>query len=180
MNNKGFTILEVMASISIFMVVVLLVADLLNNTVVFSSERSNLAELIQNSRVAIDRISREVRQANELITEIATTTPSNEIMFQDGHDLSQISYIKYYLNNSTLYRDNILYYFPLDPSIYVYYDDVDVFNNSPTSTSSTQMIGEYFDDLDITKSDGLLELQLSLSKNNETFQVGTNIFIRNW
>ena len=180
MSNKGFTLIEIIASIAVLIVLVMLIGDIFISSNNLQAEKTNLAELIQNSRVALDRISREARQAAALVTDISSTTPSNEIEFQDGHDLSEISYIKYSLSGTNLIRDKIFYYFPADTSTYVYEGSVDSFGNPPTSTSTAQVVGEYFDSIDLINNNGLLNIELNLSKASTDFNIVTDVYIRNW
>lgn len=76
------------------------------------------AEELQNVRVIMDRLSRELRQANE-IAEIS----SNKIMFEDGHQTSRLQYIKYFIDgNNDIKRQVITYYQPSNPELLVRYD----------------------------------------------------------
>ena len=180
MSNKGFTLIEITVSISVFIILTILIGDIFIMSNRLKTNKSNLAELIQNSRVALDRISRETRQASELITDISTSSPSHEIEFQDGHDLSKITYIKYSLSNTDLVREETFYFFSTDTSTYVYQDAINEFGNPPTASSTTQVVGEYFDSLDITNNNGLLNLDLTLTKAKTEFNINTDVYIRNW
>jgi len=63
-----------------------------------------LNELVQNTRIAIEKISRELRQTNEIITIL----PNSSIEFQDGHS-ENLQYLQYYLDNNLLKRKTIVY-----------------------------------------------------------------------
>lgn len=65
---------------------------------------SEINEITQNSRIAIDRLSRELRQTDEIVTNL----PSTEIEFQDGHS-EELQYLRYYLDNNLLKRQIIVY-----------------------------------------------------------------------
>lgn len=70
-----------------------------------------LNEITQNSRIAIDKISRELRQTDEIITNL----PAEEIEFQDGHNKETLQYLRYYLDNTVLHRQTIVYLLDNEP-----------------------------------------------------------------
>ncbi len=85
--QKGFTLAEMIIVITIFILIIVVVYS----TYVLSRraclEGEKVAEVVQNGRVILERMSREIRQAREIVTEIPEerVNPSNEIKFQDGH-----------------------------------------------------------------------------------------------
>ena len=86
--KKGFTLTETTIVIAIFSLVIATVylIFILNQRVYLAGEE--MAEITQNGRVILERMTREIRQAKEIVTELVD--PANEIIFQDGH-LSLIS-----------------------------------------------------------------------------------------
>lgn len=70
-------------------------------------------EITQNSRLAIDKIARELRQTDE----ITTNFPAEEIEFQDGHS-ENLQYARYYLDNNAIHRQIIIYYLDSMPVRY--------------------------------------------------------------
>lgn len=87
LNNKGFTIPEVLIVVTISALIVVTIASM----IVFSQrsylQGGNSAEIAQNARVILERMSREVRQAEKISTQlpVSNINPANEIQFQDGH-----------------------------------------------------------------------------------------------
>ncbi len=80
--------------------------------------KSLSAELVQNGRVAIDRMSREIRQTSEIAVELPEEEIDDlptEILFRNGHDAEEINYVKYYMSNGNLNREERFYYFESDP-----------------------------------------------------------------
>ena len=72
-NTTGFTLPEILVSLSLFVLIIFLV-----NSVYVLSQRaynknSDTAELTQNVRVSLDRISREIRQSTNIVTELPAT-----------------------------------------------------------------------------------------------------------
>lgn len=65
---------------------------------------AELNEITQNSRIALDKLSRELRQTDEIITDL----PTDNIEFQDGHS-DELQYLHYYLDNNALKRQIIVY-----------------------------------------------------------------------
>lgn len=117
----GFTLIEMVVTISIS---VLLVGSLYG--VYLTSYKSyrrsiNKAELNQNARIALERISRDLRQTQEIVTPLPLiddpplNPASSVIEFQDGHNTAQIQYIKYLLSGNELHRQVIHYCFSSTP-----------------------------------------------------------------
>jgi prepilin-type N-terminal cleavage/methylation domain-containing protein len=186
-KQYGFTILEVIVSILIFTLAILLVNSMYTISQRSYNKGSNKAELVQNARVSLDRISREIRQSVDIVTDLPETNdnpedpPVNEIFFQDGHDISQITYLRYYLNNSNLMRRHTAYYFDEEPETYVTWNSVDEFDNPPEELIfEDRIVGEYFDNLEFWGSEGLVHISIELSKNQDNFKVDTSVYSRNW
>ncbi len=85
--QKGFTLAEIIIVITIFVLIIIVVfsAYSLSQQSYQAGERA--AEVIQNGRVILERITREIRQAREIVTELPTerVSPPSEIKVQDGH-----------------------------------------------------------------------------------------------
>ncbi|XOB41993.1 MAG: PilW family protein [Candidatus Nealsonbacteria bacterium] len=86
--QKSFTLTELLVTITIL----ILVIGAIYGTYILSHrtyrEEEIAAELTQNGRVILERLTREIRQAQLIATDLAS--PKDEILFQDGH-LSSIS-----------------------------------------------------------------------------------------
>lgn len=84
---QGFTLTEAIISVAIFSLVVLVVYSSYSLSRQSYLEGENVAEVTQNGRVILERLSREIRQAKEIVTELPQdrTDPPDEIKFQDGH-----------------------------------------------------------------------------------------------
>ncbi|KKQ61327.1 MAG: hypothetical protein US81_C0007G0007 [Parcubacteria group bacterium GW2011_GWE2_38_18] len=185
-KEKGFTLTEIVVSISLFLVIILMVSSIYSMVQKAYNQGSNEAELLQNARVTLDRMSRELRQSVKIVTDLPVSEvdplnlPVDSIQFQDGHDLGQITYIRYYLDGTSLKRSHIGYYFNSDPATYVYWNSVDVGGGPPVEAIiNTNVVGEYFDDLNFWGSAGLINISISLQKNQKKFTVNTSVFTRN-
>lgn len=154
-KNSGFTLIEILIAIAAGTILVLG----LYGVYVFTSKlhRKNIdqQELTQNGRIALERMSRDIRQAQAIVTDLPLTNddilnpPPSTIQFEDGHDVSKIQYIKYYLSDTNLKRQVIHYYFSASPTIWVKYNARDAFNNLPIESI----------DEDVIKADKISALQ---------------------
>jgi len=185
-KQNGFTLLETIISLAIFVMVILLTGSIYSLSQTSYRKSSDLAELTQNSRVCLDRLSRELRQAANIITTLPPTDtdpinpPADQIFFQDGHDASQITYIRYYLNGKNLMREHRAYSFDTDPGIYVYYDSLDLGGEPPDKVFlEDRIIGEYFNQIKFWGSNGIINIYLKLIKNTNAFEIKTSTYSRN-
>jgi len=185
-DKNGFTLIEVIISLSISTLIFLLLTQIyLMAQTTFASTDSQ-SEITQNGRVILDRLVREIRQTPDIVTQLPADTADpeilpSEIMFQDGHNLSQIKYIRYYLSGANINRQEIVYYFPSEPDYYVYYYDTD--KDAPHNPPIMQLledkvIGEYAADLEFWGSQ-LLNINLYLSKNSQSMIINTAVYGRN-
>lgn len=183
-NQDGFTMFEVVVSIALFVVIIMITGSMFTISQRSYTTGANESELSQNARVALDRMSRELRQSQSVVTSLSSTTPatSTEIFFQDGHDQSSITYIRYYLNGTDLMRTHEAYYFDSDPGTYVLYNSRDPFNNTTTKTildASDNVVGEYFDSLKFWGSKKLVYITLILKKGVRSMRLDTSVYTRN-
>lgn len=95
-NLKGFTLTEILVAISVFLLIVVIIYSVQ----AFSQsayQRGEIAtEIFQNGRVILEKMSREIRQAKDIVTSLPEIPddpdfpPPAEILFQDGHTLAII------------------------------------------------------------------------------------------
>lgn len=183
-NQKGFTLVEIIISISISALIFVLLSQvylLAQNTYLETDAR---AEITQNGRVILDRMIREIRQTPDIITAIPTAATEpipTEIMFQDGHDMSQIRYIRYFLDGTDIKRQVIVYYFASDPNYFVHSYDTDEpepHNPPIQQILEEKVVGEFVSDIEFYGGQ-LLNINLYLSKNMQTSIISTSVYGRN-
>lgn len=186
-KRQGFTILEVAVSISLFAFVIILVGSMYLLAQRAYNTGSNQGELSQNIRVALDRLSRELRQSEEIVTVMPVDDsnpgdpPVNEIFFQDGHSVEEITYLRYYLSNSDLMRSHIVYFFSTTPDEYVRWDSLDESSDPPdVLILEDRIIGEYFNKLEFYGEDGLVHISIGVNKGVASSDIDTSVFSRNW
>lgn len=172
--NKGFTLIEIL--IVAGLVVIILTAAIGVYLMGQKAYRvANVdAELIQNSRVVLDRLSREIRQTNEIVTQLS----SPEIEFQDGHT-DALRYIRYFLDNTDLRRQIITYYFAFDPETPVRWDATDIDGNpSLQRIDEDKLQAEYFINLNFSEN-GVINIEMTLNKGDQTNNLATAVYGRN-
>ncbi len=186
-GKGGFTLLEILVVLSVFIVISVLIY-LSYFMITRLSERENRRiELVQNGRVGLDRIVREMRQGEEIVNPLPLVStdpdfpPPSEIIFQDGHVSDRIQYVRYYLDGTDLRRELSHYTFPIeDPDTWVYLDDVDELGESPDQTvDDDDLIAEHVTSLQFWGNARLITITLTTSQGDDQVQLLTRIFGRN-
>jgi len=183
MGNKksGITIIEVMISASLgVMILTIVYVSFVTGQKVHRKGALN-AELSQNGRIALDRISREMRQAEQIITTlqpIEPDPPQTDIKFKDGH-ISTVQYIRYYLSGQDIKREQGHYFFSTDPDSWVYHDAVDGGGQPATYTvDSDQIIAQNISTLNFYGEKNIY-IELTVEKDNQKIELRTENFGRN-
>ena len=152
-HKPAFTLVELLVAIIISSVLIAITVQtytLFRRAVVQDESRSGLN---QNGRVALDRMTRELRLTPELLsvfplTPADTSVPEpHQVEFQDGYvsssDPSYLTYHRYYLSGTTLQLDVKQYYFSAQPTVRVDAVSVDGSGNPPIAqVISTQSIAQ--------------------------------------
>ena len=180
---RAFTLVEVLIAITIFSLVVIAIFSLYLSGVGFYRRGTTRSELLQNGRVILERMSREIRQAREIVTELSETESgaTSTILFEDGHISPNYHYIHYFQEGDLIKREVIGYYFSDDQS-----QTLVPWDSTPPSGQALEtvvleeakIIGEHLQDLKIWGSD-LVNISLTLTENGETIELKTKIFGRN-
>lgn len=184
--KNGFTLIEVVITLTIA-ALLFLVATYVYIISQSAYRSANFkAELSQNSRVLLDRIARELRQTADLATDLPLTdndpeTLPDEIIFQDGHDSSQVTYIRYYLEGTDVKRQVLGYVLTGDtePYVYQYHDAVDQFGQpAEPLTLEDKLVAENLSDMEFWGSQ-MININLYLSQGSQTQTIKTSVFGRN-
>ncbi len=182
-NQEGFTLSELIVSMVIAALVFILIVGIFTLNQSVARKTSTQGELLQNGRIVLDTIARELRQAQEIVTVLPEDTSDPELVpmeieFEDGHVTSQIQYIRYYLNGMDLYRQVKVYYFESDPTTYVRWNDTDPFGSPEATTLEDRQLAEYFTSLHFYGAD-VITTEVELENKNETIELITTIDPRN-
>ncbi len=88
-SQFGFTLIESIVAITVFILISVVIYSAYSFNQRAYLEGEKMAELAQNGRIIIERITREVRQATDIVTTLPQTDQGaanpTEIEFQDGH-----------------------------------------------------------------------------------------------
>ncbi|MDP2663905.1 MAG: prepilin-type N-terminal cleavage/methylation domain-containing protein [bacterium] len=184
--SNGFTLTELLVTIAIFLLITGAVYSgfLLSQRAYRASELAS--ELSQNGRVVLERITREIRQAKEIATELAeeepaeTVSPADGIIFEDGHGTTTYYYIHYYKEDSSLNREILGYYFSGNPGVYVPWNAVPPGGQTLETEilESPKTVGEYITGIKFWGTK-VVSISLVLEKKQKTVELSTKIFGRN-
>jgi len=185
-NNKGFTLTELLVSIVILSIVTgaVYLGYSLNQKAYKESERT--AEITQNGRVILERITRELHQAREIATELSEEEPEDPIspvegiIFEDGHIEDPYNYIHYFKDDEKIKREVIAYYFSENLGVYVPWDSEPPLGQTLETEiiETSKTVGEY---LTVLKFWGtkVINIFLTLEKNTKKIDFRTKVFSRN-
>lgn len=174
-KSKGFTLVEILTVVFLGTIIIIVSYTVYLMSYKSYQKNSVSSELTQNARISLERMSREIRQANEILTNLPenqTGAPS-EIKFQDGHVITPIQYIRYYISGTDLHRE--VSHYCLTPC-------------TEWVPWSTQNADEYID-LDQIKAEkisslqfwgeGVITLRLAVSDDQSTYTFETKTLTRN-
>ena len=183
MFKKSFTIIEALITIAISAVVLTAFLNVYLAAQKLYSQAETQAELLQNGRIILERLGREVRQAREIATTLAEqeSEATSSLVFEDGHIEELYHYIHYFQDDTLMKREVLGYYFSGDVNeTLVPFDAVP----PPGQTLETKIlepariIGEYVDEIKIWNP-GLVKIILNLNKGEQAMPLQTQIFGRN-
>lgn len=181
----GFTLFEVLIAMTVGTVLLGLVLSIYSLSLRSLSASENRSELTQNSRVIIERLTRDIRQTRQIATPLpaaageASPAPPKELELQDGHVIDKIQYIRYYVTGTDLKRQVKEYYFPAEPLVLVTFDAVDDFGNpAQTRIIEDLLVGQYVSDLEFYGHNPVTA-ELYLQKSNNTHTTRTTLYGRN-
>jgi len=184
-SHAGFTLVEVLITITIFVLISIAIFNILFLGQRFYRKGDIQAELLQNGRVILERMVRETRQANRIITNLYDdeTTATNTIMFEDGHSTTTYRYIHYFMStsseeNNLVEREVIGYYFSGDPEKTLVPWIPEAENLVATTIEGPYPIGEYVSDLKIWRKE-TINISITLEKENKSINLRTKVFGRN-
>jgi len=110
-SQKSFTLIEILTVVFLSVIIVAAGYYLYSMSYQSFKKSSASAEVTQNARIALERMTRDIRQAVEIVTVLPETpdSPVSELKFQDGHNLwpgggGKIQYITYSLSDNNLHR----------------------------------------------------------------------------
>lgn len=186
-NQHGLTLIELIIAIFIFSLISLATVSLTLLAFKTYKTTTTKAELIQNSALAQEIFTSDLRQAKEILTSLPSTNtsvqnpPSKDISFQNGHNTNNITYARYYLDstNKFLKKSTLAYYFSNNPTVYVTASST---NNGTTllqKSLSDSVVGENFSNLEFWNQSGAITAHFILQKNNSQIEKTFRILPKN-
>jgi len=152
-SRAAFTLVELLVALIVSSILVAATASVYSLFRKSMAAAQTQADISQNGRIVVDRLSRELRQTPEVVTDLPTD-PSDtsvpqpaSIEFQNGHT-SDLAYYRYYLSGTTLELETAQYAFASDPATRVPDTATDADGNAPVrSVISTVAIAEHVQSL---------------------------------
>ena len=180
----GFTLIEVSVTMAILSLVLGSIYGVYNLSQKAYTTEENMIEITQNGRVVFERLSREIRQATEIVTELQDEEASatSTIVFEDGHITEPYRYIHYFQDSSLVKREVVGFYFSGDPEeTLVPWDAVPPSGQTllVKNIQEVQIIGEYVTQLKFWGS-RVIGIVLDLNKKENNLRLETNVFGRNF
>jgi len=187
-------------SMAIFAIAMILIFSIYLTSQKFYQKTETSAEILQNSRVILERITRELRQTQDIITALPqvpdnpSSPPVSEIEFQDGHIPSPYAslgsdyyYIRYYLSEDTkeVNREYKVYCFDDCSTCTTFFkwNDAQTIEGVITPVHSCVLedrtIGEFAVEIKFWGA-GVINISLKLEKSNEQMSFQTSVFGRNF
>ncbi len=182
-SDAGFTLTETIVAITIFVLLVVAIfsAQALSHRAYQEGETA--AELMQNGRVILERATREIRQAREMVTVLdkEEARAINTIMFEDGRGPGRYRYVRYFQEGNLVKREIIGFYFSGDPV-----KTLVPWNARPPAgqilksriLEGPQTIGEYVANLKFW-GPRIINIALTMEKRNKILELRTKVFGRN-
>lgn len=182
-QKKGFTLVEILTVVVLATVIIMAAYSVYLMSYESYKKQSASAELTQNARIALERMSRDIRQTNEVVTtlpELGTNPGSSELKFQDGHTTTtQIQYLTYYLSGADLKRKVSHYYFPAYPDDWVTWSTKDGEGNFPLEqVDLDQVKAQNISSLQMWNND-VITLAITVSDGTSAYQFETKVLGRN-
>lgn len=110
-DRGGFTLMEILVVLSIFIILIVMGTDLMIKGLVSSAFIYEQAEAVQNGRNAADSLVKEIRKANRAETGdylLDTVMPQQLVLYSDINSDNFTEKVNYFLDNQTLKRGVIM------------------------------------------------------------------------
>ena len=170
----GFTLSELLVAMAVGLLVInaLWIIYLVSNKSFKSG--SNKYEVAQNAKIALEKMSRELRETNEIISVLPpdASSPADKITFRDAN-YAKIRYITYHLSGTDLNR-RLTHYYLSNPDDWV-------ISTTPEATLVTDEDIPIATNLTNIKFYGqsLITIEISGQVSSEKIDLTTNVKPRN-
>lgn len=185
-KRRGLTLLEIVVGIGLAALILGALYGVFATSYRSYSVSVNKAELNQNARIALERLSRDLRQTPRVVTTLPPNDtdplnpPPSTLMFQDGHNTSKIQYITYLLSDGNLYRKTTHYYFSSDTTTWVAWNSQDQFGDLPTEAIDDDAVkADKITSLKFWGDQRVITSEIVASNGTSTYTYRTQTFGRN-
>jgi len=183
---RGYTLNELLIVLAIFVIVIVAIFSFLLTAQRVSREGGDMAEINQSGRMIFKKITRELRQAREIVTELPAAVDSeipinatDSIEFEDGQEEELYYYIRYFKEENEVKREVKRYYFPSNPGEFLPWDAISSEEELfATTIEGPIVIGGYVSDLKFW-GEPVVNVLLSLKKGEKEADYQTKVFGRN-
>lgn len=183
--QPGFSLTELLVAVMVSSILVAATVSIYSLVKKSMSLDQGKADISQNARITLDRLSRELRQTPQVVTALpqnpadTSVAQPGEIEFEDGHT-NDLSYRRYFLNGTTLQLQVKEYYFAAAPSVRVRWNELDGSGHTPLSAVvSTQDIAEYVSSLAFYGSEVIQMVITTTDGGIQTFKLQSSVQGRN-
>ena len=180
-RSSSFSIIEVIVAVALGVILMGSAYELYYLATRTLARSNSHFEIRQGARIAMERISRDLRQSEEIISDLPENiaTPTAQIKFQDGHETSKIQYIEYYVKDNALYRKYTHFSFAYSTDQWVYWDTKDNNSQSPNETTDLdEIISENFVNLSIWGK-SKINISITVEQNQQSETYTTTVLGRN-
>lgn len=183
--KKAFTLIELLVAILISSILIGTTVSVYTLFQRSMGQDQFQADVIQNARVALDRLTRELRQTPDVVTVLPDDPNDNSVQqpgaieFEDGHNYD-LSYHRYYIVGGVLKMDEKEYYFSYQNSIRVHWNSVGNGGVAPISrVISTIDIADNVQSLTLYGSNLIQIIIETGDGSSRDYQLRTTVMARN-
>jgi prepilin-type N-terminal cleavage/methylation domain-containing protein len=182
---RAFTLVELLVAISVSTILVGITASTYSLFRKAMGADQSRADIAQNGRTALDRLTRELRQTPDVVTILPADTADTsvaqpgELEFEDGH-ANDLTYKRYYISGSILKVDTKQYYFTYDTGTRVHWNAVGTGGVSPVSNvTATNDIADLVQSVAFYGSNEIQIVITTTDGKGQTLPIRTKVLGRN-
>lgn len=184
-TSRAFTLVELLVAVTVSAILVGITASTYSLFRKSMALDQGKADIAQNARIALDRLSRELRQTPDILTTLplnpadTSVAQPGVIEFEDGH-ANDLTYRYYYISSGVLKVTIKQYYFTYDTGTRVAWNAVGTGGVSPVSSNvATYDVADNILSVAYYGDNELLVIVTSQDSNSQQLQMRTTIHGRN-
>jgi prepilin-type N-terminal cleavage/methylation domain-containing protein len=184
-SKRAFTLIELLVAVTVSGILIgitISTYSLFRKSMVLDQGKTSMS---QNARIALDRLSRELRQTPDVVTTIPADTNDTsvaqpgEIEFEDGH-ANDLTYKRYYISAGVLKVAVKQYYFSYDTGTRVKWNAVGTGGVAPISNViSTNDVADNVNTVAFYGTNQVTILITMQDGENQQYQLRTTVLGRN-